>query len=103
MVKKFSLDKNKIRVLLLEGIHESAVNSFNFEGYTNVEYFKKALDGEDLEKKLKNVHIVGIRSRTQMTEEILKKAKKLFAIGCYSIGTNQVNLDAAKKNRYSRF
>ncbi len=97
MAKKFSLDKNKIRVLLLEGIHESAVSTFKQSGYTNVEYLKTALDTEELERKIKDVHIIGIRSRTQLTHEILKKAKKLFAIGCFSIGTNQVHLSSAKE------
>jgi D-3-phosphoglycerate dehydrogenase len=96
MVKKFSLDKNKINVLLLEGIHQSAVNAFNEAGYTNVEYLKTALEGAELEQKIKDVHILGIRSRTNLSIEILKKAKKLFAVGCFSIGTNQVDLNAAK-------
>ncbi|NOR74369.1 MAG: phosphoglycerate dehydrogenase, partial [Draconibacterium sp.] len=97
MPKKFSLDKNKIRVLLLEGIHESAVNDFKEAGYTNAEYLKTALDANELEQKIKDVHILGIRSRTNLTREILKKAKKLFAVGCYSIGTNQVDLISAKQ------
>jgi D-3-phosphoglycerate dehydrogenase / 2-oxoglutarate reductase len=96
MVKKFSLDKNKINVLLLEGIHQSAVDAFKEAGYTNVEYLKTALDGVELEQKIKDVHILGIRSRTNLTPEILKKGKKLFAVGCYSIGTNQVDLHSAK-------
>jgi len=96
MVKKFSLDKNKINVLLLEGIHQSAVNAFKEAGYTNVEYLKTALDGAELDQKIKDVHILGIRSRTNLTSEVLKKAKKLFAVGCFSIGTNQVDLKAAK-------
>ena len=96
MVKKFSLDKNKICVLLLEGIHQSAVDAFKAEGYTNIEYLKTALDPAELEQKIKDVHIIGIRSRTKLTKEILKKAKKLFAVGCFSIGTNQVDLPAAK-------
>lgn len=97
MVKKFSLDKNKIRVLLLEGIHESAVNAFKEAGYTNVEYIKTALDADELEQKIKDVHIIGIRSRTDLTQKVLQKAKKLFAVGCFSIGTNQVDLLAAKQ------
>ncbi len=97
MVKKFSLDKNKIRVLLLEGIHESALNDFKEAGYTNVEYIKTALGPDELEQKIKDVHIIGIRSRTKLTHEILKKAKKLFAVGCFSIGTNQVDLISAKQ------
>ncbi len=96
MVKKFSLDKNKINVLLLEGIHQSAVNAFKEAGYTNVECLKTALDGTELDQKIKDTHILGIRSRTQITSDVLKKAKKLFAIGCFSIGTNQVDLHAAK-------
>lgn len=97
MTGKFSLDKEKIRVLLLEGMHQSAVKTFTDAGYTNIEYLKTALDEADLEKKIRDAHIIGIRSRTQLTREILKKAKKLFAIGCYSIGTNQVDLPAAKQ------
>ncbi len=75
MTKKYSLDKDKIRVLLLEGIHESAVKDFKDAGYINVEYIKTALDAEELEQKIKNVHIIGIRSRTQLTQKILKKLK----------------------------
>ena len=96
MAKKFSLDKKYIKILLLEGIHQSAVSSFNDAGYSNVEYVKTALDNDELANKLKDVHIVGIRSRTQLTYDVLKKAKKLFAVGCFSIGTNQVDLMAAK-------
>lgn len=96
MAKKFSLDKKYIKILLLEGIHQSAVSSFNDAGYSNVEYVKTALDNDELANKLKDVHIVGIRSRTQLTYDVLKKAKKLFVVGCFSIGTNQVDLMAAK-------
>ncbi len=96
MVKKLSFNKKDINVLLLEGIHQSAVKYFTESGYTNVEYYKGALDEKELEEKIKNIHIIGIRSRTQLTKEVLHKAKKLFAIGCYSIGTNQVDLGAAK-------
>ena len=97
MTKKLSLDKKYIKVLLLEGIHPSSERSFETAGYTNVEYLKTALDGEALEQKLKDAHILGIRSRTQLTPQVLKKAKKLFAVGCFSIGTNQVDLMAAKQ------
>jgi D-3-phosphoglycerate dehydrogenase / 2-oxoglutarate reductase len=98
MPKKLSLDKKYIKVLLLEGIHPSSASSFESAGYTNVEYLKTALDGEQLEQKLKDIHILGIRSRTQLTNQVLKKAKKLFAVGCFSIGTNQVDLLAAKEH-----
>ena len=97
MVKKFSLDKKFIKILLLEGIHFSSVESLKAAGYSNVEYLKTALDEEELIQKIKDVHIVGIRSRTQLSEKILKKAKKLFAVGCFSIGTNQVDLLSAKQ------
>jgi len=96
MVKKYSFNKKDIKVLLLEGIHQSSVQYFTESGYTNVEYFKGALDEKELEEKIKSVHIIGIRSRTNLTKEVLSKAKKLFAIGCFSIGTNQVDLSAAK-------
>ncbi len=96
MEKKFSLNKKDINVLLLEGIHQSSVEYFSELGYTNIEYFKRALDEKELEEKIKNAHIIGIRSRTNLTKEVLHKAKKLFSIGCFSIGTNQVNLKAAK-------
>lgn len=95
MTRKYSLDKKLIRVLLLEGIHPSSAESFKAAGYTRVESLKTALDKEELEKKLRDVHILGIRSRTQLTQELLQKAKKLFAVGCFSIGTNQVDLQAA--------
>ncbi|MDO9257207.1 MAG: phosphoglycerate dehydrogenase [Bacteroidales bacterium] len=98
MEKKFSFNKKDINILLLEGIHQSAVKYFTESGYTNIEYFKTALDEKELEEKIKNVHIIGIRSRTQLTKEILLKAKKLFGVGCYSIGTNQVDLKATKKH-----
>ncbi len=97
MAKKFSLDKKYIKILLLEGIHSSSVESLHAAGYSNVEYLKTALDEEELIQKIKDVHMIGIRSRTQLSEKILKKAKKLFAIGCFSIGTNQVDLLASKQ------
>ncbi len=96
MTKKLSFNKKDIKVLLLEGIHQSSVKYFSESGYTNVEYLKGALGEKELEEKIKNVHIIGIRSRTQLNPEILRNAKKLFAIGCFSIGTNQVDLAAAK-------
>ncbi|MDH7605352.1 MAG: phosphoglycerate dehydrogenase [Melioribacter sp.] len=94
--KQLSFPKEKIKVLLLEGIHENAINYFRKYGYTNVECLKHALHDEHLIDKIKDVHIIGIRSRTNLTKEVLKYAKKLIAIGCFSIGTNQVDLLAAK-------
>ncbi|MFW6259297.1 MAG: phosphoglycerate dehydrogenase [Tangfeifania sp.] len=97
MAKKFSLDKKFIKILLLEGVHQSTVSTLNEAGYTNVEYLKTALGEAELEEKIRDVHVIGIRSRTQLTENVLKKARKLFAVGCFSIGTNQVDLTAAKQ------
>lgn len=96
-MKKFSLNKNKIKILLLEGIHESALDTLKDAGYTNIEYHKKALDKQELIKKIKDAHIIGIRSRTQLDSDVLEEAKKLITIGCFCIGVNQVNLDMAKK------
>ena len=91
MLPKYSLDKSKIRILLLEGIHKSAEEFFYANGYTNVESLSGSPDDNTLISKIKDVNIIGIRSRTEITEDVLNKAPKLFAIGCFSIGTNQVD------------
>jgi D-3-phosphoglycerate dehydrogenase / 2-oxoglutarate reductase len=95
-IKKYSLDKSKIKVLLLEGIHENGVRYFKENGYINIDYYKEALYGNELEKRLQNTHIIGIRSSTELRKDILQKAPKLIAIGCFSIGTNQVDILDAK-------
>ncbi len=95
--KRYSLSKDKIRILLLEGVHENALKYFSENGYSNVEYIKSSLDNEQLMKKIKDVHMIGIRSRTHLTKEVLDQAKLLVAVGCFSIGTNQVDLDFAKR------
>ncbi|MGA2406316.1 MAG: phosphoglycerate dehydrogenase [Bacteroidales bacterium] len=92
----FSLDKSKIKVLLLEGIHENAMHFFREKGYTDVECLNGALSGDELEKKLQNIHIIGTRSRTELRKSLLFNTPKLFAIGCFSIGTNQVDIHDAK-------
>lgn len=94
--RKFSLDKSRIKVLMLEGVHENAVNHFKENGYTNIECLKESLSGRDLDEKLQDVHIVGIRSRTELRKVTLAKSPKLFTIGCFSIGTNQVDVQEAK-------
>ncbi|AWX13413.1 D-3-phosphoglycerate dehydrogenase [Mergibacter septicus] len=96
MTNKVSLDKDKIKFLLLEGVHQSAVTTLQNAGYTNIEYHKKALDEDELIEIIKDVHFIGIRSRTYLTEKVLAHAHKLIAIGCFCIGTNQVDLNAAK-------
>ena len=90
-----SLNKEKIRFLLLEGVHENALKVLNEAGYTNIEYISSALDEAELIEKIKDAHFIGIRSRTQLTRKVLEAAEKLICIGCYCIGTNQVDLDAA--------
>lgn len=96
MPEKFSLDKGKIKILLLEGIHKSAVECFRSSGYTNIESLQGALDESSLKTRIRDVNIVGIRSRTEITCDVLNEATKLFAIGCFSIGTNQVDGQAAR-------
>lgn len=95
-MNKYSLDRSRIKVLLLEGIHDNAVRYFMDNGYTDVECFKETLDRKELESKLEQTHIIGIRSRTELTKDVLSRAQRLFAIGCFSIGTNQVDAVEAK-------
>lgn len=89
-----SLDKSKIRFLLLEGVHESALKTLSQAGYSNVETIKTSLAPADLKEKIAQAHFLGIRSRTQLTDDIFAAAKKLQAVGCFCIGTNQVDLNA---------
>lgn len=95
--EKLSLPKDKIKVLLLENINPTANEIFKRAGYRSVEALKEALDADDLKKRLKDVHIIGIRSRTKLTKDVLAAADKLMAVGCFSVGTNQVDLKAAKR------
>jgi D-3-phosphoglycerate dehydrogenase len=93
---KTSLDKSKIKFLLLEGIHPSALKVLH-DGLHHVEALTGALDGEELKRKIADVHFVGIRSRTQLTADVFAAAQKLVAVGCFCIGTNQVDLNAARE------
>ncbi|WP_018627550.1 phosphoglycerate dehydrogenase [Niabella aurantiaca] len=93
--KETSYPKEKIRILFLENISDLAVKRFKDEGYTKVEKLTKALSEEELIKEIKNVHILGIRSKTRITKKVLDAAEKLQAIGCFCIGVNQVDLSAA--------
>ena len=96
-MKQQSLQKSKIKFLLLEGVHQSAIDALAKAGYTNVVTYPKALPSDDLKKEIKDAHFVGIRSRTQLSAEIFEAADRLVAIGCFCIGTNQVDLEAAAK------
>jgi len=90
------LKKSDAHFLLLEGVHKNAIHALEKSGYTNIESISHALDEEALIKKIKGVRFIGIRSRTQLTEKVLNAADKLAGIGCFCIGTNQVDLQAAK-------
>ncbi|MGI4778881.1 MAG: phosphoglycerate dehydrogenase [Janthinobacterium lividum] len=103
MTKTTSLDKSKIKFLLLEGIHASAIEIIRSAGYTQVETLPKALQGEELKAKLADVHFLGIRSQSQLTADVLVAAPKLVAVGCFCIGTNQVDLDAARERGVAVF
>ncbi len=94
-VPKLSLGKRNIKVLLLEGVHPSARQSFDEAGYQNVECLDTSIPTDELIDKLQGVYMLGIRSRSQLTEEVISSAGKLIAIGCFCIGTNQVNLESA--------
>jgi len=96
IIDKNSLAKDKIKILLLEGLHPSSLEELKLKGYSNIESLKTSLSESELIEKIADVHFIGIRSRTQLTDEVLSHAKKLVAIGCFCIGTNQVDLKAAQ-------
>jgi D-3-phosphoglycerate dehydrogenase / 2-oxoglutarate reductase len=100
---KTSYPKEKVKVLLLENVSEKAVKNFHKNGYTHVEKLKKALTEHELIAAIKNVHILGIRSKTQVTPAVLAAAKKLQAIGCFCIGVNQVELQTATQSGVAVF
>ena len=95
-MKKTSYPKQEIRVLLLEGVSASAIDTFKAAGYSQIELHDKSLPEDELTRRIAEAHLIGIRSRTQLTAEVLANAKRLIAIGCFCIGTNQVNLEAAQ-------
>lgn len=95
-MSKVSLPKEKIKILLLEGLHASALETFQSNGYHNIESLKTSLPEDELIEKIKDVHFIGIRSRTQLTECVIEAANKLVAVGCFCIGTNQVDLNATQ-------
>ena len=98
-----SYPKEKIKILFLENISDKAVKNFRGHGYVQVEKISKAMTEEELIKEIKDVHILGIRSKTLITKNVLAAAKKLQAIGCFCIGVNQVDLNEATKNGVAVF
>jgi len=97
-----SFPKNKINVLLLEGVHQDAVEAFKNEGY-NVIFSSDSLTEEELCEKIQNVHIIGIRSKTKITQKVVDSAGKLLAVGAFCIGTKQIDLEACKKKGIAVF
>lgn len=98
-----SPDKSQVRFLLLEGIHASAVHTLEAAGYSQIERLPGALSQQQLQARLADVHVLGIRSRTQVSEAVLAQAPQLLAIGCFCIGTNQVDLKAARERGVAVF
>jgi D-3-phosphoglycerate dehydrogenase len=100
---KTSLEKSKIKFLLLEGVHPSAIDTLKTAGYSNIVSHPKALSEEQLKTEIADAHFIGIRSRSQINKEVLSVANKLIAIGCFCIGTNQVDLKAATERGIAVF
>ena len=94
---KTSLDKGKIKILLLEGIHSNAVDAFHRDGYTEIDYHPKSLAEPQLRRAIRDAYFVGIRSATNLTRAVIDNAPRLIGVGCFCIGTNQVDLDAAQE------
>ncbi len=96
MVKTLSFDKRKIRVLLLEGVHPAAADMLRADGYSAIQSIDRALSENELITAIGGVHVLGIRSRTQLSAQVFERATKLVTVGCYCIGTNQVDTHSAK-------
>ena len=94
---KLSLDKKKIGILLLEGIHPSALEAFRADGYTNITQHAKSLPEAQLLEAVREASVIGIRSATHLTRKVLEQAGRTIAVGCFCIGTNQVDLGAAEE------
>ena len=100
---KTSYPKEKINILLLEGIHPSAIEIFKEEGYGNIESVSRAMSADELTEKIKGVHVLGIRSKTQVTSGVLSHANKLLSIGAFCIGTNQIDMDESTERGVAVF
>lgn len=97
MSQSLSFAKENIRFLLLEGVHPSAIRCLETQGYTNIDVETRALTEDELLERVGDYHFIGIRSRSQLSEKVLAAASRLNAIGCFCIGTNQVDTEAARK------
>ena len=96
--KNTSYPKNKINILFLENISEAAIKTFRDAGYSDIKKVSGALSEDQLIQEIRNVHLIGIRSKTQITARVLEHAEKLQAIGCFCIGTNQVRFISLNRN-----
>src|SRR5436190_280642 len=103
MTPKTSYPKNQIKILLLEGVHKRALEMFADAGYSDVEHSASTLNEEELIQKIKGAHILGIRSKTKVTANVLNHADKLIAIGAFGIGTNQIDMKTAADKGISVF
>lgn len=97
MAQEHSFAKDKLKILLLEGVHDTAVELFERAGYTNIRYEPKALGHDDLLAAVADAHMIGIRSRTQLKGDVLEAAQKLFVVGAFCIGTNQIDLETTRR------
>ena len=97
MPAETSMSRDLVKVLLLEGVNDSAVELVASSGFKSIERLAKALDADALRAAVEGIELLGIRSRTQLTQEIFSAANRLIAVGCFSVGTNQVDLDAARQ------
>src|SRR5687768_10194364 len=100
---KTSYPKDKINILLLEGVHPAAIDLFRREGYESIESMNRALGTEELINKIKGIHVLGIRSKTQVTSEALAEADKLLCLGAFCIGTNQIDMDTCTEQGVAVF
>src|SRR4051794_12521434 len=96
-MNKTSLDKSKIKILLLEGIHQSALEALRADGYTDIKYHPKSMPEPQLREAVRDAYFVGIRSATELTAAVFEAAPRLIGVGCFCIGTNQVDLDCAQE------
>jgi D-3-phosphoglycerate dehydrogenase len=103
MTKSTTFPKEKIKMLMLEGVHPAALNLFKENSYSEIESLKSSLGEEELCEKVKDVHLLGIRSKTQLTEKVINSAQKLIGIGAFCIGTNQIDMNAATENGIAVF
>ena len=100
--RNISYPKNRIKILLLENVHTDAFNNLSEEGFS-VELIKSSLTEEDLIEKIKGVHVLGIRSKTQVTKKVLEAANKLLVVGAFCIGTTQIDLDDCRRKGVAVF